>query len=159
MNIKSNTRKKYYELHREKKHKMDKQYRLNNKEKINNRKKRYARRRRAYDYEFKIVCLLRSRLNNAINGNFKGGSAIEDLGCTVKELKDKLEAMFYLHPKTGERMTWENHGHSGWHIDHIVPLSAFDLTRRDHVIFALHYTNLQPLWAEENLSKGAKITV
>ena len=54
-------------------------------------------------------------------------------------------------------MTWENHGRYGWHIDHIMPCSSFDLTDPEQQKKCFHYTNLQPLWAHENMSKGAKI--
>lgn len=54
-------------------------------------------------------------------------------------------------------MTWENWGRRGWHIDHIAPLSSFDLTDPVQFRRAVHYTNLQPLWWFDNLSKGKRI--
>ena len=54
-------------------------------------------------------------------------------------------------------MNWKGWSVRGWHIDHIIPLVSFDLTDRKQFLKACHYTNLQPLWAEENLRKGAKI--
>lgn len=107
---------------------------------------RYEKERLANDTHYKLQKNLRARLRSAIKNNYKTGSAISDLGCSIEELRQHLEAQF----KPG--MAWENYGK--WHIDHIKPLSQFDLTNPDQVKIACHYTNLQPLWAKENLSKG-----
>lgn len=98
------------------------------------------------DLQFKLKAILRTRLNNAIKRNTKSGSAVRDLGCTISELKQHLESKFQ------PGMTWENHG--DWHIDHIKPLAKFDLSNLEQFKEACHYTNLQPLWAADNLSKG-----
>ena len=115
----------------------------------------YHRQRKAerikHDPQYRLAHLLRCRLNAALNGNQKSGSAVRDLGCSISELVTYLEAQFR------PRMTWENHSMRGWHIDHIKPLSAFDLTDREQLLEAVHYTNLQPLWAEENLHKGTAV--
>lgn len=71
------------------------------------------------------------------------------MGCSSEFLKEYLEKQFT------EKMSWENHGFYGWHIDHIVPLSS---AKTEEEVYKLcHYTNLQPLWAEDNLKKGDKI--
>ena len=100
------------------------------------------------DTEFKLRCVLRSRLKVAIQNNYKKGSAVKDLGCSISEFRVYMESKF----KPG--MTWENWSLIGWHLDHIVPLSSFNLSNRDEFVKACHYTNLQPLWAEENIRKG-----
>lgn len=91
---------------------------------------------------------LRTRLRMAVRRGQKAGSAVRDLGCSIEELRKRLEVQF----RPG--MTWENWSRTGWHIDHIRPLASFDLTDRTQLLQACHYTNLQPLWAEENLKKG-----
>jgi hypothetical protein len=53
-------------------------------------------------------------------------------------------------------MSWENYGRKGWHIDHIRPLSSFDLTDAEQRRIAFHHTNLQPLWASDNWGKGGR---
>ena len=81
----------------------------------------------------------------------KAYSTIELLGCTVKECREYLEKQFK------EGMTWENHSKNGWHIDHILPCASFDLNDPEQQKKCFHYTNLQPLWAEENRLKRDKI--
>jgi hypothetical protein len=72
---------------------------------------------------------------------------VTDLGCSIDELKTYLESKFELD------MSWDNYGRKGWHIDHIVPLCKFDLSNKVELERACHYTNLQPLWANDNLAK------
>lgn len=98
---------------------------------------------------------LRTRLADAVRRQLRGhadrgrsASAVRDLGCTLPELMRWLEA------KWQPGMSWDNYGQ--WHIDHIVPLVRFDLTDPEQCKRACHYSNLQPLWASDNLSKGAK---
>lgn len=98
------------------------------------------------DPEYRLARLLRKRLWRAIQGDYKSGSAVKDLGCSVLELKKYLEKQF----KTG--MSWKNYGL--WHIDHIIPLIKFDLTDRSQLLKAVNFSNLQPLWAVENLTKN-----
>lgn len=76
----------------------------------------------------------------------------EYLGCTIDECRFYIESQF----KPG--MSWENYGFYGWHIDHKIPVATIkDVNDKEQIKRVCHYTNLQPLWAKENLSKGAKI--
>lgn len=116
-------------------------------------KKEYHSRRYRDDVEYKLQHLVRNRLLNSIKNGVKKGSAVRDLGCSIEELRMYLESKFQ------PGMSWENHGLHGWHIDHIRPLSSFDLGKEDEIKKACHYTNLQPLWASENIKKCAKIKI
>lgn len=81
----------------------------------------------------------------------KGGQRTEALvGWKIAELRDHLQRQFLL------GMSWENMGE--WHIDHIVPLSSFTITGPDdpELRRAWALTNLRPLWAKDNIRKGAK---
>jgi len=73
----------------------------------------------------------------------------ELLGCTIDEFREYMKGLFT------EGMSWNNHGK--WHIDHIRPLSSFDLTQKAEQLKAFHYTNCQPLWAKDNISKSNRI--
>jgi len=111
---------------------------------------KYYRDRRESDPDFKLRWYLRTGIRRALKKGQKAGSAVRDLGCTIPELWEHLEVRFV------PGMTKENYG-PVWHIDHIIPLASFDLTDREQFLKAAHYTNLQPLFAEENLKKGAKM--
>lgn len=79
----------------------------------------------------------------------RSGSAVRLLGCSVDALKKHLESKFTV------GMTWDNYGL--WHIDHIKPLAKFDLSVKSQAEEVCHYTNLQPLWASENIRKSSKM--
>ena len=117
----------------------------------------YARTRKPVSRVFhetavhaKIARNLRNRINLAVYGKNKSASTQELLGYTISKLSEHLEARF------ADGMTWQNHGRHGWHIDHIRPCASFDLTDPDQQRQCFHYSNLQPLWATDNLSKGSK---
>lgn len=88
-------------------------------------------------------------MSECIKKGYKSTKTETLIGMTFKELKVYLETRFT------EGMTWENYGQ--WHIDHILPISRFDLTNLEEQKKAFHYTNLQPLWAKDNLKKHAKV--
>lgn len=143
---------KYREEHRDEINIAKAKYRKNNKERISELNK-VSHKNRMKDPIRKLIYVLRSRFKSAFKKELSGGTAIRLLGCSIPELKLHLESKFYNNKKTGEIMSWNNYGLYGWHIDHIKPISKFDINNLDK---ACHYTNLQPLWAEDNLKKGNK---
>jgi hypothetical protein len=108
----------------------------------------YLKNRLKNNINAKIASNLRTRIGNAIKGKVKVGSAVKDLGCTLDELKIYLEGKFQ------DGMNWKNYGN--WHIDHIKPLSLFNLSDPIELKQACHYSNLQPMWASDNLRKSNK---
>lgn len=117
-------------------------WKKNNRLKVNN----YIKNKRSIDPHYQMRTKISSTLNYSLNHR-KNEYFIKDIGCTVGELKIWLEAKFQ------PGMTWENWSLDGWHIDHKKDLKTFDLTNREQFLKASHYTNLQPLWAFENLQK------
>ena len=115
----------------------------------NGRDAAYRKQKYQDDVCYRIAEVLRSRLRQALKDGWRSGSAVGDLGCTIAELKEYLESQFR------DGMSWENYG-VVWEIDHVKPLSSFDLTQQDQTAQACHYTNLQPLLLAENRSKHDK---
>lgn len=136
-------RSKYYEINKEKIRDKNKLY--IDKNRIN-RKKKYKE-----DTLFKLIHKLSSRLRTTLKLKTykKNKKYNEVIGCTPEFLKNYLEEKFTF------GMSWENHGFYGWHIDHIIPLSS--AKSEDEIYKLCHYTNLQPLWAKDNLTKSNKI--
>jgi hypothetical protein len=142
-------RRNYYKSNKEKLNKYSREYRLKNKDKIRVTRNKYQKKRLSEDfvYSFKF------KINNIIRKSFKKRNCIkskrteEILGCTIQEF------IYYISSKFTEGMTLENYGE--WHLDHIIPISS--AKKEEDVIRLNHHTNLQPLWAEDNMKKGSKI--
>jgi hypothetical protein len=138
----------YYQKNKNRLRKVHKKYikiyRTNNSDKINLQKAN----KRKFDTNYRIRCYLASRIWKALKGISKSKSTLKLLGCSIEKLKQHLEFQFQV------GMNWSNYGK--WHIDHIRPCAKFDLSKASEQRKCFHYTNLQPLWAKENISKGAK---
>lgn len=116
------------------------------------RNNKYMKKIRKTPYS-KIVSSIRSGISRfIITGRArKYKRSHELLGCDLDTARNHIESQFQ------DGMTWENHGQFGWHLDHIIPCSSFDLTDPKQQKKCFHYTNLQPLWWKDNLSKSNKI--
>jgi hypothetical protein len=123
----------------------------NSRKEVKERQKLYTRNRRQTDPLFKLISAIRRNTSEIFKGIRRNKRTLELLGCSFEDAKKYLESLF----RTG--MSWENYGNKGWHIDHIYPLSK--ATSIEHLEKLCHYTNLQPLWWYENLSKSDKIPV
>ena len=157
--------KKHYLKTREKRIKYQREYRLihlrenresvrkyyfKNKERLSKNNTRNARERRRTNPSFRILDNLRSRMLHALKGKNKSASTMNLLGVkNIEIVWQRLESLFQ------DGMTRENHGM--WHIDHIKPCSSFDLSDPRQQRECFHYTNLQPLWALDNIRKKDKI--
>ena len=139
---------RYYYLHKKERLEKGKEYRIKNKDKIN----KYFTQRFHNNPEYWLAVSIRTRIGKVLRENVqklrKTSKTYELLGCDIKTLRHHLEKQF----KKG--MNWENRGL--WHIDHIKPIASFNLSDLSQQKKVFHFTNLQPLWAYENLSKGAK---
>jgi hypothetical protein len=110
----------------------------------------YERRRYQSDELWNLMKRIRARIRAAVEG--KGGkldNSVGLLGCAPSEFRTHIGALFL------PGMSWANR--SLWHIDHKKPLASFDLSTHTGQCVAFHYSNTQPLWAVDNIRKGAKI--
>lgn len=103
---------------------------------------------------------LRSRLSNMFKkiGRKRPRNKFSDLmGCDTQTLGEWVESLFHDHPITGSVMCYENRGMYGvperWQLDHVLPMKDFDLTNKDDVLEACHYTNIMPTWSVVHVQK------
>lgn len=123
-------------------------YRKNNRNLINTTYNKYYISRMSNDSIFKMTrnirSLIRASFKRAVNSKYKKSKKTEEiLGCSIDYF------LTYISSKFKEGMTFDNHGE--WHIDHIIPIST--AKTEVEIIKLNHYTNLQPLWAKDNLIK------
>ena len=157
------TRKAWREANKEKLKVINKAWREANKEKLKGKATVYYRankeklkkqvnarhsKRTKYDIAYRLEKNLRSRAKHAIKDQrtTKSAPTLDLIGSSVPFVRKWIESQFV------DGMSWDNHGE--WHIDHIRPCASFDLTDPEQQKECFNYKNLQPLWAEDNLSKG-----
>ncbi len=107
-------------------------------------------------YRINIIRNLRRHYNWLVRSGMKTENKqeiriFEELvGCSQKDFIEYMEGQFK------EGMTWDNYGNGGWTIDHIYPVSRFNLLERDDIFTCYHYRNMRPMWDKENFRKGNK---
>jgi hypothetical protein len=122
-----------------------------NKESVRSYRAAYNKNKRKTDINFRLADSLRSRITKVLKQNKKSKHTMELIGCSIEQFRKHLEKQFV------DGMSWDNYGFYGWHIDHIKPCSSFDLSNPEQQKLCFHYTNLQPLWAKDNLKKSDSI--
>ena len=135
--------------HREYRNEYEREYREKNRRKVLDRMNKRINYRRKTDIQLQIRMKIQKNLWHFATDGTRRGFALDRLGCSVDEFRRHIERLF----KDG--MSWDNYGRYGkWTFDHIIPLTAFDLTEEEQLLKACHYTNIQPLNPIENIRKG-----
>lgn len=137
---------KYHTQHLEK----QVRYRNGNLEKCREMVKISNTKRLRNDPSYKLRKYLGGRVWTALKGSQKSLRTIDLLGCSIRDFWIYLESKFEV------GMTRENYG-KVWHVDHLIPCAIFDLSKREHQKRCFHFSNLQPLFAHDNLSKSSKV--
>jgi hypothetical protein len=131
-----------------------------------NRRREYLRNWQGIQRNTNLFHRLRLNLTNRISQSLKRKNSIKKaniyflIGCSKDQLIKHLESKFYENKETNEVMTWDNYGRGGWEVDHKMPIDSFkdqDITSLETQKKIMHYTNLQPMWGNENRAKSNKI--
>ena len=111
----------------------------------------HKRERERNDPVYRLTQRLRSAISHAMRGKKKIRGLEKYLGCSVAFFRKYLEQRFC------DGMSWDNYGVFGWHIDHVLPCSSFNLSLKSEQAKCFHYTNFQPLWRGDNMAKRDKV--
>ena len=143
--------KEYRDNHPTKRKETKEKWNVNNPDWIKKSKKEYIKRRAERDPIYRAMKIMRARTTEYANRKFneKRGKFTEIIGIDRDGFRE------YISSKFKEGMSWENYGWSTWHLDHIIPISSAKSIKELEELS--HYTNLQPLWKDENLDKSNKI--
>lgn len=117
-------------------------------------KRRWINQKRAEDLHFRVLSNLRARLGAAVRrrDSKKANTRTHALvGVDWETFRKHIEKQF------DENMSWDNWGKTGWHIDHIIPLAAFDLSKKKELAVASYYLNHRPMWGKENMRKAGNM--
>jgi len=151
-NSRNREKRKNDPLWRERKKKVRDEYKKKNRDKINATQNEYHKEKKKNDPLFKLLCNARTRLWNALKSQnaSKNKRTLEYINCSVAHLYYHIEQQFT------DGMYWKNHGHGKgkWNVDHRRPCDSFDLNDEEQMYMCFHWTNLQPMWAQENLEKS-----
>lgn len=138
----------FYAKNRDHRKQYENEYRERNKDRILARQNEWLKRQRQTDIQFNIREKIRKSLWHFVKGA-KSGKYLTLLGCSLQEFRQHIENQFT------DGMSWDNYGINGkWTFDHIVPLTAFDLTDDEQLKKACHFTNVRPLNPRLNMSLG-----
>jgi hypothetical protein len=131
-------------------------WRNENRAEMNSYMREWVRTKKKKDPRFRAICAMKCRLVRilGVSGKKKSKASVTHfLGISRNGFAEHIESLML------PGMTWENRSIGVWHIDHIIPCSAFDHSDPRQVRDCWHYTNLQPLWGPDNLRKYNKITI
>jgi len=142
----SEKRKEYYQNNLDKERENRKKYYYDNKKNERNKNDEWRKKKLKTDGFFRMKRRLRERIRDYMKGDAIGKKTKEIVGLDYVEFKN------YISEKFSDGMTWENYGK--WHLDHIIPLC--EAKNVEELIKLNYYTNLQPLWVEDNLKKNRK---
>jgi len=142
---------RHYYKNRERNLIRGRKYRMSHKKEILASQRIYVRQRKASDVNYKMRHILANRIRNLLKsqGVKKTMGTIELIGCSMIFLKKHIESQF------DDKMTWKNYGRYGWHVHHIIPCALFDLSKIEEQRKCFHYSNLKPLWFDDNLDQSS----
>lgn len=142
--------KKWDAANRDKKLAITRNWRAANPDRQREVSRDYSARRRKEDQAFRLLNLLRNRIRKAVVADSTKASerTLALVGCSIAELRMHIEGQFQ------DGMSWSNLGQ--WQLDHRTPCAAFDLTDPAQQRACFHYSNLQPLWEQDNKAKGSR---